>query len=731
MEFGGTLMRKAVKWFLCFCFFMFCCSVVFAQTSIGTKDFSANIVTLVFQLAVILFAARIGGIIFERFNIPSVLGEIMSGVVIGPYFLGHIPLPGFANGLFPLVASFPVSSELYSIATIASIVLLFLVGLETDLETFLSFSFAGLVVGIGGVIFSFVLGDLTVVLFSKYLFSGQYSFTHPLAMFMGVVSTATSVGITARILSERKKMDSPEGVTILSGAIVDDVLGIVVLSVILGIIKSGNVSWPEVSKISLKAVGTWIFFTFLGLTFAHYIGNFLKRFRDKGVIAVMGFALAMLLAGIFEKSGLAMIIGAYIMGLSISKTDIAFLVQENLSILSRFFVPIFFCVMGMLVDFGSMFSKNVLIFGIVYISFAVFGKIVGCSIPALFLNFNFRGALRVGVGMIPRGEVALIVAGIGLSSGILNSEAFSAAILMTFVTTLLAPPVLTKMLSSGKTGVRKKIEVRDERKQVVYDMPDFGTGELILNQVLEAFEDEGFYIHLWDVNQRLYQIRKHKTFITMRYVEGQFIFDCLQEDEIFIDTVFYEVLANVERIMRKLKGITSKEEVAKRIFDNGNGGETNVKRSKASTPPIHLSLVRANLKSDKKEDLIIELVNILVESGKLNPKKRQDAIDDLLERETAMSTGMQDGIALPHAKTNAVSKLVWVFGVKKGGLDFNSLDKKPSNIFVLTLAPNDSVEPYLQFMAEISKLLMDDSVREKILGAGTDKQLCDIINEHF
>jgi Kef-type K+ transport system membrane component KefB len=173
--------------------------------------------TLAIQLGILIFAVRFIGKLFKKIKVPTVLGELLIGVIIGPFALGGIALPGFPHGMFPLnSAELAVSTELYSFAQIASIILLFASGLETDLKLFLKYSVAGGVIGIGGVVFSFVFGDLVGV----WLL--HTNFMDVRCLFLGIMSTATSVGITARILSDKKKMDSPEGVTILASAVFDD-----------------------------------------------------------------------------------------------------------------------------------------------------------------------------------------------------------------------------------------------------------------------------------------------------------------------------------------------------------------------------------------------------------------------------------------------------------------------------------------------------------------------------
>lgn len=695
-------------------------AAVFAQERAGSPDLVSRMAHLVLQISLMLFAAWTGGALFNKFKLPSVLGEVLSGIIIGPYLLGKLPLPSFPLGLFPLQSGFPVSSELYSLTVIASIVLLFLVGLETDIEMLFSFSAAGSVVGIGGVIASFILGDLAGVFFGKHVFGTALGFMHPIPLFMGVISTATSVGITARILSDKRKMDSPEGVTILSGAVIDDVLGIITFAIVIGIIRSGHVVWREVSLISIKAISIWLGFTALGLIFSKYLSRFLKNFRDRATMAVMGFAMALLLAGVFEKSGLAMIIGAYVMGISLSKTDISFLIQENLAAVHKFFVPLFFCVMGMLINFREMANPNILFFGLMYVIFAIFGKIIGCSVPALFMNFNLNGAARIGMGMIPRGEVALILSGIGLALGAIPHEVFSIAVIMTFVTTLITPPILDKMLDSDAPVLRKAQPPKKEARTIRYAMPNPETGELFAGKIISDFENEGFFVYRFEIPTVVYQIRKNEVFITLRLLPEELVFECSADDVQFVHTVVYEVIAELEDLMKRLEKISDKEKIGKDLFDkNGGPGKERLDISHI----IHPVAVTAALKSSTKNAIIEELVDLLVISGQLPSSKKKEALNDLLEREATMSTGMQEGVALPHAKSKAVDKLISSVGIKKDGVDFDSLDKKPSTIFVMTLAPKANQQPYLQFMGEITKILISGENRQKLLACGSSKEL--------
>lgn len=409
-------------------------------------------VRLVYQLALILLAAKLGGELCVRYlKVPPVLGELGAGILIGPFALGGVALGGFGP-LFPRPdagaagsTGIPVSPELYSFAQVAAIVLLFTAGLDTNLKQFLKYSGPAFLVATGGVLLPFFLGAWATVLFGF-----AQGFGDPRALFMGAVLTATSVGITARVLNDLRQLDSPEGVTVIAAAVVDDVLGILVLTVAVGISASGSVSLANIGIIGAKALGFWVALTGAGILLSRPISRLLESFRVPGAGIALSLALAFLAAGLAESVGLAMIIGAYSMGLALSSTRLGRGLDEQMAGVYHAYVPVFFVVMGMLVDISAV--EGSLVFALVVTSLAIVGKIFGCGLPALSIGFNLLGASRVGIGMLPRGEVALIIAGIGLAYGVIDADLFGVAIIMTVVTTFMAPILLVPLFRRGGSG---------------------------------------------------------------------------------------------------------------------------------------------------------------------------------------------------------------------------------------------------------------------------------------
>jgi Kef-type K+ transport system membrane component KefB len=416
---------------------------------------TAKTTLILLQLAAMLIAAKLIGRATERFKVPGVIGELLGGMVLGPYVLGQlIPIPlgsGHVVPLFPAPTSnaqWPINEVVWTMGQIASVVLLFSTGLHTDLRQFVRHARSATIVAVAGVVLPMGLGALVVLIPPFTRLAAAHSGGSALvpALFVGAILAATSIGITARVLGDLKKLDTAEGVTILGAAVIDDVLGIIALTIVGGIASGGSVSAGAVTLVAVKAFGFWIGLTVLVLLLSGAFERFVERLNYSGATVGLGLAMALLASGAAEGAGLAFIIGAYSAGLGLSqRPKLAKKLLEKLQPLEAFFVPIFFTSLGMLVNLGSMFAGwPVIGFGVVVTLAAVVGKVVGCGGAARLAGFNAHRAYRVGIGMLPRGEVALIVAGVGLSSGFIGEVVFGVSIMMTLVTTVLAPILLVR-----------------------------------------------------------------------------------------------------------------------------------------------------------------------------------------------------------------------------------------------------------------------------------------------
>ncbi len=390
-------------------------------------------------LAVMLVAGKLAGEAFERWQQPAVMGELLAGILLGAGLLRVIPT-GPDDALTPVFQLF---------AEVGVVVLLFEIGLETDLKAMMRVGTAASAVAVVGVTVPFVLGFL-------YWRSGWHGYEHTMAdplttaIFVGATLTATSVGITARVLKDLGVLHSLEARLILGAAVIDDVLGLVILGVVTGLAAGTAFSLHGAVRILGVAVAFLFLALWIGLRFAPRLFGLIDRMRVRGVLVVSAFAFLLLLCVLADRAGTALIIGAFAAGLILSETNQFDLIEERIKPVADIFTPIFFLSIGAAVDlrvWNPFVAENrqTLAIGGVLLAIAVVGKLAsGWAVP--WLRFNRRA---VGVGMAPRGEVGLIFAQIGLTAGILSNRLFSAILFVVIATTLITPPLLKRAFQSG------------------------------------------------------------------------------------------------------------------------------------------------------------------------------------------------------------------------------------------------------------------------------------------
>lgn len=458
------------------------------------EDLAHAAIAFALSLGIILIAAKLGAEIFERYlHQPAVVGELVAGIVIGPFALGGIALPA-VGAVFPAAsgAAIAVPENLWVFGQVAAVLLLFVAGLETDFASFRRFGPAAFAVAAGGVILPFALGDIAAIAFGL-----ADAPLDPEALFLGVILTATSVGVTARLLSDLGKLDTPEGVTILGAAVIDDVLGVIVLALVVAVAASGIIEPVQFGILGIQTIALWLGLTAVLLAAATVLARVMDRFMTGGAVISLSFALALLAGVAAESIGLAMIIGAYSAGLALSRTNLQARLVTEMRVVQHVLVPVFFVTMGMLVDIGAILP--VLGMGLVLTALAVVGKLIGCGIPAVLAGFNGVGALRIGVGMVPRGEVALIVASVGLGAGVISDALFGVAVLVAVATTVVTPLMLKPSFQSGRPGLRgaaAPVESIDEYLRVEL-LP--GVAETFERHFVETMEGAGFeVVGSWD-----------------------------------------------------------------------------------------------------------------------------------------------------------------------------------------------------------------------------------------
>lgn len=382
---------------------------------------SDTVPAVLLSLAIILVAAKALGEAAERLGQPAVLGELLAGVLIGPSLLGLVD---------------PSAAWLHLFGEIGVVILLFQIGLETDVKRLLEVGGAALAVAVVGVALPFALG---------YGICRFMALPQLESVVAGAALTATSVGITARVLSDLGRLQDPESQVVLGAAVIDDVIGLVILAVVARVVAGGTVSVGRVGLTTATAFGFVIAAVVVGRLVVPPLFGLLARIGRPDSLATMGLAVGFLTAVLAHAAGSALIIGAFAAGLAFQPSEHAHSIERGVTRLGHFFVPIFFVSVGVAVNVRTLGDARVLTIGGLLILAAIVGKVAAGYAP-----FWFRGRKSViGVGMIPRGEVGLIFAQTGLAAGVLDAGLFAAVTLMVIVTTFVAPPALKVLLGRG------------------------------------------------------------------------------------------------------------------------------------------------------------------------------------------------------------------------------------------------------------------------------------------
>ncbi len=398
----------------------------------------------IFTIAVILISTKLLGLLMRKMGLPQVVGSILAGILIGPTIWGaFIPQNDF----------FPLEPELVTtFSEIGVILVLFSAGLETNLKQLKELGFTAFLVAMGGVIVPLALGTGVGMLFvypdTKDVFS---------AIFMGVIMCATSVGITVETLKELGKLNSKVGTIIVSAAIIDDVIGIIVLTVFMSVAGNGGSSSPVLDVINpdgnaiISILWMCVYFVIAvggGFFISKLFHNISEKHPDTHRLPIYSLAVCFIYAVVAEVIfGVADITGAYIAGVVMSTNHrCAQYVDKKMEINSYvLFGPIFFAHIGMQISFDG-FSGEIFLFALIFVIAAIAGKIFGCMLTTKPFGFSWKDSMTVGVGMIARGEVALVVAQKGISSGLMDSTHLAVVVLLVLVSSVLCP-LLLKALS--------------------------------------------------------------------------------------------------------------------------------------------------------------------------------------------------------------------------------------------------------------------------------------------
>jgi Kef-type K+ transport system membrane component KefB len=376
------------------------------------------------SLGILLFAAKLMAELFHRVKLPIVLGELLAGIIVGPFALGALPL---INGE-PLVV---LDETVRHVGEIAAVVILFIAGLEITPKEFLRGGVAAFTIGSLGVIVPFFVG---------YYAFAAFGIEALQSILIATALTATSIAISIQVLTELGKMQSKEARLILGAAIVDDILAIAALSVVVTMVQTGNTE-PAILDITLlimQVLGTFAAILIVSVLVIPRVLHTERLWKSKGSLEGIVTATFFAAAGVAAFLGLSPIVGAFAIGMAVASTRIINQVHEYVDKLQIIFAPLFFAIIGAQVDLRGV-NLDVLFIAGIMIAIAVVTKLVGTGLPSIIFLRDRPRAMRVGIGMVSRGEVGLIVAGVGVSSGALSNDIYTAVIIMVAATTIITP----------------------------------------------------------------------------------------------------------------------------------------------------------------------------------------------------------------------------------------------------------------------------------------------------
>ena len=380
-------------------------------------------------LAIIMISSKVFGLLARDLKAPQVAGEIIAGLLIGPSLLNLVQESDFLAGM----------------AEIGVILLMFSAGLETNIDKLKKTGLKAAVIALSGVLVPLILGALLYMGFYGFSAPGTEGFIR--AVFIGTILTATSVSITVQVLKELGKISTEVGTTIMSAAIIDDVIGIVVLTAVLGLRDPD----ANLGSVCVKTILFFALSVIVGMIIFRAMKIIDRRWPHTRRIPIIGLSLAFILAFVADRYfGVADITGAYVAGIILSSLDDSAYIDRKMDISSyMFFGPVFFASVGLQTNLRTV-DATILVFSAAFVIVGLLGKVIGCGLMSKLLRFNNPDSLKIGIGMMTRGEVALIVAQRGLKTGVMDSRYFTAVILLIVISSILTPVLLKSVYAADE-----------------------------------------------------------------------------------------------------------------------------------------------------------------------------------------------------------------------------------------------------------------------------------------
>jgi len=625
---------------------------------------------IIFQVTVIMLAAHAAVKLCKKLGVNAECGALLAGLLIGPYALGSLPLPGLSQGLFPLApGSLALKPEIYLFASFASVIALFARGAETAPSAlFRRSSLSGVALGVFSPLAAYALSSLAA--------AGTLSLPleDPTIVAFGLLAMPVSAATATAALFDHARLSSVEGATTVTAAATAGLIGLAALTLTFAL-ASGPLPATACALTCALGLGAWL----AGRSLAR--PNLYHPDVPAGVLPAVHTRV---------------------------RARDRMEIRRHAANLNTFLSPLIFAISGMLVDPARILEPTAFALAIGCVCAFVAAAVIATAVVGLVSGFSGLGCLRIGAGLLARADLSLMIAGIGVAAGILDPSAYCAAIFAWLAVGLAAPPLLDAALN--RRGVGRRVDrFPQEPETTTWDFGDERIASVIAETALRDLADIG-YSPLWtSLDGRIAITHRGGSLLACTREGGRVGVESPARDAGNAKSAVYRALA---RLNESLARLTESSDPGAIREDGEKELERAARKLLKLVSPSNIS---SDLQGTTKAEIIAELVDLMATTHPVSD--RAVAVADVLAREESMSTGMQRGIALPHGKTQAVETMGVAIGVKKAGVDFTSLDGEPSRLFVLVVSPKHISGPHIQFMSEVGKILRNRETCEKIVKA--------------
>lgn len=684
----------------------------------------------ILQLGVLVFAAKVGGRLFDRWRLPKVLGELVAGVLVGPHLLGGLALPLFPGGLMSGAGGvLGGQGPMFGVMTVSLVALFFLIGLDTDMRQIRRSSAGGVAGGVFGFACCFAVALAALLRLVPALGAaegGAWRWASPQALLLGTVVAVTSVGVLARVLAARQRLESPVGAVSLAAAMTDNVLGLFLFTVFSGaaaaVAGGAEPTGGLLAAMALRAAAGFGLVAVFGFPIARHVNALALREKSYTGAFVVSAACLLIAGGVMGVLGLSVMAGAYMMGIAFSGTDLRHEIRERLDFVNVVLVPACFAALGMQVDLNLLGDPAVVWGALAFAVAVASAKLAGVALPAALAGLNVAGCLRVGAATLPRGELSLAMLAAVVGMVALPPAVFFCVVILVVFSCVCAPVLTDRTFAWGGNGTRGGF-VAPEPVKIAFRFPSSQAAMLVVNRAVAIFEDDGFYAHLLNRHQVLYRISRESQVIHLHGHDGEVVFECSERERPLINTVMMELSSGVEQSLRELQKPLD-DVLLRRNMQRDDAAGAGAFAGSMLKNRFAVETLKPRLLATTKQGAISELVTLLYDNGLVMDRER--AIQSVFEREQGLSTGLEFGVAIPHARTDAVARLVCAVGLKKEGIDFDAADGRPARIVVLVLAPDNAATPQLQLIAQVCRML-DEKGRAALLACETAEDMYGVL----